>query len=108
RFLEALQPDGTWPPGRWTGTVWTLLTLMDCGIPADHPPLRAAAQRFVDRCLTPEWAVDEKWLLTRIDLCHLGFWLRIGAYFLGKDARLAPLAETILRVQMEDGGWNCR
>ncbi|HLK60479.1 MAG TPA: hypothetical protein VKU00_28210, partial [Chthonomonadaceae bacterium] len=32
QFLESLRPDGTWPAGRWTDTVWTLLTLMDCGI----------------------------------------------------------------------------
>ncbi|HLK57238.1 MAG TPA: hypothetical protein VKU00_11765, partial [Chthonomonadaceae bacterium] len=53
-------------------------------------------------------AADAKWLLTQMDLCHLGFWLRIGAYFLGNDARLAPLTDTILRAQMPDGGWNCR
>src|SRR5256714_4991578 len=82
-FLQSLRADGSWPPGRWTDTVWTLLTLIDCGFPPDHPPVREAARRFIDRNLTPERAGDEKWLLTRIDLCHLGFWLRIGAYFLG-------------------------
>jgi len=108
RFLESLRPDGTWPAGRWTDTVWTLLTLIDCGIPPDYPPVCNAGERFLERNLTPERAVDEKWLLTRMDLCHLGFWLRIGAYFLGKDPRLAHLADTVLHVQMPDGGWNCR
>src|SRR5215467_8503870 len=108
RFLEHLRPDGTWPPGRWTDTVWTLLTLIDCGLPAAYPPLRYAAQRFIDRHLTPERARDEKWLHQRMDLCHLGFWLRIGAYFLDSDTRLALLAQTVLCMQMPDGGWNCR
>ncbi|HLK61441.1 MAG TPA: hypothetical protein VKU00_33130 [Chthonomonadaceae bacterium] len=108
RFLESLRADGTWPEGRWTGTLWTLLTLVDCGLPPDHPPLRDAAYRFLDQNLTPERAVDEDWLLKRVDLCHLGFWLRIGAYFLGNDARLAHVAGTVLRAQMPDGGWNCR
>jgi hypothetical protein len=108
RFLEYLRPDGTWPLGRWTDTVWTLLTLIDCGLPADYPPLRDAAQRFLDRHLTPERARDEKWLRQRMDLCHLGFWVRIGAYFLGSDPRLALVAQTALRLQLPDGGWNCR
>lgn len=108
RFLACLRADGTWLPGRWTDTVWTLLTLIDCGIPPDHPPLRAAAQQFLDRNLTPERAGDAKWLMRRVDLCHLGFWLRIGAYFLGNNARLAPVAATMLHLQMPDGGWNCR
>jgi hypothetical protein len=108
RFLECLRPDGTWPTGRWTDTVWTLLTLIDCGIPPNHPPVRDAAERFLERNLTPERAVNENWLLTRMDLCHLGFWLRIGAYFLGNDVRLASVAQTVLGVQMPDGGWNCR
>lgn len=108
QFLECLQSDGTWPEGRWTGTVWTLLTLVDCGIPADNPPVKDAALRFIERNLTHEKAFDEEWLLTRMDLCHLGFWLRIGAYFLGKETRLVPLAETLLWAQIPDGGWNCR
>jgi hypothetical protein len=108
RFLEQLRPDGTWPAGRWTDTAWTLLTLIECGLPPDHPPLHAAVQRFLERHLTPERASDEKWLLQRMDLCHLGFWLRIGSYFLGADTRLVLVAQTVLRAQMSDGGWNCR
>jgi len=108
QFLAALRPDGTWPPGRWTDTVWTLLTLIDCGMPADQARVRNSAQRFMESHLTPERASDEKWLMTRMDLCHLGFWLRIGAYFTPSDPGLPPLAATILRAQMPDGGWNCR
>jgi hypothetical protein len=104
RFLEQLRPDGTWPAGRWTDTVWTLLTVIECGLPPAHPPLHNAAQRFLERHLTPERASDERWLLQRVDLCHLGFWLRIGSYFLGTDARLALVAQTVLRAQMPDGG----
>lgn len=108
QFLQALLPDGTWPDGRWTGTLWTLLTLIDCGIPADEPRVLHAATHFLDGSLTPERAASNKWLLTQMDLCHLGFWLRIGAYFVGTHDRLMIVAETLLRQQMPDGGWNCR
>jgi hypothetical protein len=108
RFAECLLPDGTWPEGRWTGTVWTLLTLMDCGLPVDHPPIRDAARQFMGRHLTPERIAEKRWLLTRLDLCHVGFWLRIGAYFLPGDPRIFHLADIALQEQMADGGWNCR
>jgi len=107
-FLETLGSDLEWPEGRWTGTVWTLLTVMDCGLPSDHPRLQSAARQFIDHMLTQERACNPDWLMTRMDLCHLGFWLRIGAYFLGSDPRLTQLTETILLAQMPDGGWNCR
>lgn len=108
RFTECLRPDGMWPEGRWTGTIWTLLTVMDCGIPPDHPPIRDAARQFLHHHLTPERIAEKRWLLTRLDLCHVGFWLRIGAYFLPGDPRIAHLAGIALQEQMADGGWNCR
>ncbi len=108
QFIEGLRPDGTWSDGRWTGTVWTLLTLIDCGIPNTCPPVLDAAHRFLSHNLTRERALDEKWLLTQMDLCHLGFWLRIGAYFRFDPCLLTHLIGTVLRAQMPDGGWNCR
>lgn len=106
-YLAAMKSDLTWPAGRWTDTVWTLLVIMDCGLPADHPRLLAAARRFIDKNLTAERASSPKWLMTRMDLCHLGFWLRIGSYFLGKDQRLTNTAKTVVAAQMADGGFNC-
>jgi hypothetical protein len=38
----------------------------------------------------------------------LGFWLRIGSYFLGKDDRLASVARTVVATALPDGGFNCR
>jgi hypothetical protein len=108
KFLESLRSDGTWPDGRWTGTVWTLLTIIDCGLPPTSPKLCGAGSAFLDRMLTQERCADPQWLLKSMDLCHVGFWLRIGSYFTPADERLLGLANTILSVQMQDGGWNCR
>jgi hypothetical protein len=82
--------------------------LIECGLPADYAPLKESARKFIDENLTVERANDEHWLLHRMDLCHLGFWLRIGSYFLGNDARLAAVAKTVVGVALEDGGFNCR
>jgi len=108
QFLSHRLPDGSWPKGRWTDTLWTLLVVMDCGLPSTEPRLRESAQLFIERCVTRQEPWDTKWMLTRMDLCHLGFWLRIGGYFGIDEPRLVDIAEVVLDQQMEDGGWNCR
>ena len=50
---------------------------------------------------------DGAFLLKRVDLCHLGFWLGLGAYFLGNDPRLPSPGQAVVSAQLEDGGWNC-
>jgi len=108
QFLSHRLPDGSWPEARWTGVLWTLLTVMDCGLPSTEPRLRESAQLFIERAVTRQKPFDEKWMLTRMDLCHLGFWLRIGGYFGIDEPRLVDIADVVLGQQMDDGGWNCR
>ncbi len=71
--------DGEWPAGRWTASTWTLLLLVALGIPEGHPAGRAPIERLLDK-FAPEGASVES-LLKRVDLCHLGFWLGLGAHF---------------------------
>lgn len=52
--------------------------------------------------------MDGAFLVKRVDLCHLGFWLGLGAHFLEEDPRLPAVGEAVLSAQLEDGGWNCR
>jgi hypothetical protein len=100
--------DGEWPEGRWTASTWTLLLLMACGLPERHPSARAPLERLLGRFMPVGEDVDPAFLLRRVDLCHLGFWLGLAAYFLPGDARLRPLAGAVLSAQYEDGGWNCQ
>jgi hypothetical protein len=99
--------DGEWPAGRWTASTWTLLLIVACGIPEDHPSGRAPVERLLGRFMPPGEEVDGAFLLQRVDLCHLGFWVGLGAHFLAGDARLGPLGRAILGAQLDDGGWNC-
>ena len=62
----------------------------------------------MDRNLPEARAADRKWLHERMDLCHLGFWLRIGSYFGFERERIQQLSQFILDTQLADGGWNCR
>jgi hypothetical protein len=107
RFLSHQLVDGSWPVGRWTGTVWTLVTLVELGMPGEER-FRVAFERVVERLMPVGVVVSAETLKKEMDLCHLGFWLRIGAHFCPEDPRLGVIAETLLSVQMADGGWNCR
>ena len=107
-FLSRQGRNGEWPKGRWTDSVWTLLVLVACGLPEGHPSARAPVERLLDRFMPPGEAVDGAFLLKRVDLCHLGFWLGLGAHVLGDDPRLPGLGEAVLSAQFEDGGWNCQ
>jgi hypothetical protein len=100
--------DGEWPKGRWTASVWTLLLLVACGLPEGHPSGREPLERLLDRFMPAGEPVDGEFLLKRVDLCHLGFWLGLGSHFLAEDPRLPPLGEAVLSAQFDDGGWNCQ
>ncbi len=106
-LLRRQGADGEWPKGRWTASTWTLLLLVACGIPEDHPAARPPLERLLDRFVPPGEEVDGAYLLKRVDLCHLGFWLGLGAHFLPEDPRLPPLGAAVLGAQFADGGWNC-
>lgn len=107
-ILQRQLPNGAWPKGRWTDTIWTLLVLLDCGVPTHLPTLQKATNLQISGLLPPNQPVPPRLLRDRLDLCHVGFWLRIGSAFLPKDARLPALADAIFDLQMADGGWNCR
>lgn len=107
-YLRHQLPDGSWPKGRWTETPWTLLLLLDCGMPARLDSLSRAADLQISRLLPPGKPVERRLLTNRLDLCHVGFWLRFGSAFLPGDDRLKDMAEVIFDLQLADGGWNCR
>lgn len=100
--------DGEWPKGRWTDAPWTPLLLVACGLPEGHPAGRGPIERLLGRFMPAGASVDGAFLLKRVDLCHLGFWLGLGAHFLEEDPRLPALGEAVLSAQLDDGGWNCR
>src|SRR5262245_38673289 len=99
--------DGEWPRGRWTASTWTLLLLVACGLPERHPCAAAPLARLLERFMPRGEEPEPRFLLERVDLCHLGFWLGLGAHFVPGDARLRPLADAVLSAQFADGGWNC-
>ncbi len=108
QLLSCQGDDGEWPKGRWSASTWTLLLLVACGLPEGHPSAAAPLEGLLGRFMPADEGTDPAFLLKRVDLCHLGFWLGLGAYFLPAEARLRLLAEAVLSAQYDDGGWNCQ
>ncbi len=102
-FLSALSPDDTWLSGGWRSGLWTLHNLVELGVSAEHPRTKLAAHKMLNE---RDW--DETYLLTKLDHCHLGLLLRIGAYFGFDEARLQILINLIESLPLSDGGFNCR
>jgi hypothetical protein len=76
-------------------------------VPEGHPSARAPLEGLLGRFMPSGEETDPALLLRRVDLCHLGFWLGLAAYFLPGDERIRPLGEAVLSAQFADGGWNC-
>lgn len=107
-MLARQEPSGEWPTGRWSASVWTLLLLVALGIPERHPAARAPLERLLERHVPDGADTDPAFLLRRVDLCHLGFWLRLLSHFLPDDERARPIVAAVLSAQYADGGWNCQ
>jgi hypothetical protein len=83
------------------------LLLVAFGLPERHPSGRVPLERLLDRFMPDGEETEVPFLLARVDLCHLGFWLGLAAHFIPEDPRLGALAEAVLTAQFADGGWNC-
>jgi hypothetical protein len=106
-MLARRGPGNTWPKGRWTDFTWALLLLVACGLPDDDAGAAESVDQALGRFMPDGEDVDGAFLLKRVDLCHLGFWTGLGAYFRPDDPRLPGLGEAVLSAQLADGGWNC-
>ncbi len=111
-FLSQQAEDGIWGGGvyspKWISSTYTLLTLVEIGLPQDHP----AAQRGTEVILDHFFGLpgDPKFPLhlERLDICLTGMALELGTYFHLSDPRLEALPGYLLKTQLADGGWNCR
>lgn len=107
-MLQHQGRDGEWPKGRWTASTWALLLLVAMGLPEEHPSARKPLSGLLGRFMPDGDRTDPAYLLKRVDLCHLGFWLGLGAHFMPEDERLPVLGAAVLAAQYDDGGWNCQ
>lgn len=101
---------GVHPYRKWTGAHWRLVSLVELGIPAGEPRAVQAAGTVLD------WLAGREHRSSVVTVnglvrCHasqegnaLAVCSRLG---LGRDPRVELLAESLVRWQWPDGGWNC-
>jgi len=101
---------GVHPYRKWTGAHWRLVSLVELGIPVGEPRAVRAAGTVLGWLTGPEHRSS---IVTVGGLvrCHasqegnaLAVCSRLG---LGRDPRVELLAESLVRWQWPDGGWNC-
>lgn len=111
RLLSYAGETGAWTGAyspKWTSATYTLLQLIDMGLPNDHPVAQQGAHYVMDMILAPIGSNNFAHQLARCDLCVVGMMLTISVYFGMRDERIDALVKHIVDHQMDDGGWNCR
>lgn len=112
QLLDQQDPDGTWGGGiyspKWVSTTYTLLNLIDIGVPPGCEAAARGAGIVIDRQLGAEYDNSFRERLAALDRCIVGMDLQIAAYFGLKGPRADAIVQNLLEEQMADGGWNCR
>jgi hypothetical protein len=101
---------GVHPYRKWKGAHWRLVSLVELGIPPGEPRALRAADTVLD-WLTGREHRSSAVTVDGLVRCHasqegnaLAVCSRLG---LGRDPRVELLAESLVRWQWPDGGWNC-
>jgi len=112
RYLAQQDPDGRWGGGiyspKWISTTYTLLTLYQIGIPAEHAGARRGAKLVIDQMLGETCDTQFLKKLKELDRCIVGMILQLGLYFGIEDERIAAIVTNLMEERMPDGAWNCR
>lgn len=118
QLLARQEAAGTWGGGlyspKWTSTTYTLLALIDIGLPSDCAAARKGARLLLDGMLGETCDATFALRLKDMDRCIVGMLLQIAVHFgIDKAERNSPprveaIVDNLLGEVMPDGGWNCR
>lgn len=101
---------GVHPYKKWDGAHWRLVSLVELGIPAHEPRAVAAAAQVLEWLTSESHRGKIKAIDGRVRRCGsqegnaLAVCSRLG---LIDDPRVQYLAESLIKWQWPDGGWNC-
>jgi hypothetical protein len=90
---------------KWTSTHYTLTDLKNLGMPPSCAPCREMVSRAFDECQLPDGGINFAKTLIQSDVCVDGMILDYAAWFSPDDRRIEKLAEYILSVQNDNGGF---
>jgi hypothetical protein len=101
---------GVHPYAKWTGSFWRLVSLVELAIPPDHPGATAAAEDALTWLTSPKHlrTIHTVHGLVRQHATQEGYALAACCRLeMAGDRRVRGLADSLLRSQWPDGGWNC-
>lgn len=112
RFLAQQAEDGRWGGGlyspKWISSTYTLLTLIDIGLPPENKQVMRGAQIALDGLygLEADEALYRR--TNEFDQCVSGMLIYLSVYFGIGAHRVHLMTRSLLENRMPDGGWNCR
>ncbi len=114
RFVAKQRPDGHWGMAyyqpKWKCTHYTLMDLMNLGIPPETPSVRKSVEMVFDNYIGEDGGIalsKTSKTVKESDVCINGMDLGLGAYFEIADNKMHSVIDNIMDTQMRDGGWNC-
>ncbi len=112
-LLSGQEADGGFgghPYKKWTGAHWRLVSLVELGVPAGHPPAVAAAETVLAWLTGKGHRRGIKTIDGLVRRCAsqegnaLAVCCRLGT---ADDPHVELLASSLVEWQWPDGGWNC-
>ncbi len=101
---------GNHPYSKWTGAHWRLVSLTELGIPSGYRPAVKATKGVLDWLTSEGHIKGVKTIngLPRRCASQEGNALAVCSRLsMAEDPRVAQLAESLVKWQWPDGGWNC-
>lgn len=112
RFLSKQKENGHWGISfyqpKWTSTHYTLLDLKTIGLPPENIHANRSTGLVLEQPEGNDGGINLARSLKYSDVCVNGMILNYASYFLPHRSELKRIVDYLLKVQMADGGWNCR
>jgi hypothetical protein len=111
QLLAQQAENGIWGGGlyspKWISSTYTLLTLVDIGLPPVNNQARRGTQVALDGLygLKADDALYQR--TNTFDQCVSGMLVYLAAYFGIAPDRVRVMVRSLLENRMLDGGWNC-
>jgi hypothetical protein len=110
-LLKQRQKNGHWGNGfynpKWTCTHYVLYELVQLEIASNNQECKESALSILSCPIGKDGGINYAKTVEYSDVCINGMILTIISYFDVRSEITKEIIDYLLRVQMDDGGWNC-